>query len=180
VSCWKHPNPDCCLDSDASAERDLAIARAVAADYGYVSAQGDSYLLAIIVQVDASLGGVRESSRGQDVVQNVPASGDETQLSAKLQHQAQAADPPSDPIYCPHQNLPLDEVCCSRCHGIHEGRRAEQQRAAGILRATLDYALAVEPGDIGLDTHPGSDYDNVIKAAEQYIAAAEAAQKGDG
>lgn len=161
-----------------SAERDLAIARAVRDSIGeglamtkpqrvtfcYIWGRDDDdhALRAIIAQVDASLGGEATRSLGGALAPNAPSAGASDEPSER-----QAAEPPS--IF----NRTWEE-------GYQYGLRSEQQRAAGILKATLDYALAVEPGDIGLDTHPGSDYDNVIKAAEQYIAETEAAQKGEG
>lgn len=63
-----------------------------------------------------------------------------------------------------------DIICCpfGNCRCAWKVKRAEQQRAAGIMRALLDTDYLPE------------EIDAAVEAANDYIAKAEAAQKGDG
>ena len=155
------------IERERSAERDLALARAVAWEARYgpkTNASGELYdytdaeLHAIIAQVDASLG-----EKWQQAVKE-----DGERRAAFFLHQSvQAAEPPST-----HSSTEDCHICHVRHHdratayerGEEEGKRAEQQRAAYLLRELLDATA----------NHA------VFVAARQYIAEAEAAQKGEG
>lgn len=96
---------------------------------------------------------------------------DDASKSNPIGHSVQAAEPPRpDPGY---RMIPHEQYKHAIESAYSRGQHAERARAAKIIKDTLDYALAVEPGDIGLDTHPGSDYDNVIQAARAYLAEAQ-------
>ncbi len=180
-----------------SAERDLAIARAVAWEARYgpkTNASGELYdytdaeLRAIIAAVDASLGGKAGDSHAPapvlDRAAEEGAGGAPTANPAlhPESRSAQAAEPPSDP----GRHSDIVELCLRIdafvnaagdqvkhwTKGFDEGyakaKRAEQQRAVGIMRALLDTDYLPE------------EIDAAVEAANDYIAEAEAAQKGEG
>lgn len=159
--------------------RDLAIARAVQAYAHKHNIWSEDQVLEIIAEVDASLGGVRDSAQDQDVVQNVPETGHDKQLSALLHSPAQAAEPPSDLMsnlhLTPEQSVVLDEWSRGYARGSAEAKR----EAVGLIRGLLAQ-IALDETAIGVDPLETANLGIVVDAAK-YIATYEAEQaKGEG
>jgi len=180
-----------------SAERDLAIARAVLDwcklvqnEHGLIGKLTDDNLREWIAAVDASLGGeVGDSHAPAPVLDGAAEEGagcapTRDPALHPESRPAQAAEPPSDllaSLSLAYQQmyagiLPADKIEESArwlerfiLPYLDQAARAEQQRAAGIMQ--IAHRLALQ------DSYRGSD---VMGAVIGYLAEAEAAQKGDG
>jgi len=143
-----------------SAARDLAICRAVAADYGKIppGAPSDTYLRAIIAAVDASLGG--EAQLPVSVVDDAGGRDDVAEPSSDLQRYFEAN-------HMDGEKLPAPAVTFSASAAFEcfmDGRREAKREAVGIIRELVD----------------GTASEAVFVAALQYIATADADATEEG
>jgi hypothetical protein len=154
-----------------SAERDLAIARAVRDRIcddcnipggTQFTAWDLDTLRAIIAQVDASLAGV---SGIDEAGESIGQGSEPATPSADATPPAQAAEPPSD-----LQGTPSAEWESGYETGTYEGaqaaKRAEQQRAAGIIGHLLACGYTEDPGDNCEGCREANQYWDEAEAAE--------------
>jgi hypothetical protein len=156
-----------------SEDRDLMIARALAADYGLSADVDDSYLLTIIAAVDASLGGVEQGA--------VTDCGQPPELSAKAAApavvaatNAQAAEPQGDDIVWP------DTKIVTTVNPYANGYREAKSEAVGLMRDVAWYPdVPCWCGDEYHDPRNDTGYvhEATCLAAAKYIAAFEAEQE---